>query len=1490
MTIRMLNFTVLLLVFNLLFLFACTPKTDATRQANDVAVGALTDPVRINSAWSAPSTITDNLITEYFGEPIHLSASADGVIFSAWEAHNTSVSAPNNFQIQFAMRSAFGTPWQLTGPNLTGFAENVLLAPRLHSHRDSGTVYASWYSPDHGLNTHYISRYQVATGWSEPVAFSDSEYSPHKVFFDASGKAVLLWATYAENTTVELHARLLNADGSLSLMRSLLLGKANQAGLFITNDFIDFDGWITETGELEVYAAIRSMGSQLWKSGLSIIEAGLSDWSPPEMIVDGFLQSKLQALHVFNHGQSNVLVIFHMHNHFANDPSIFSLESDKGNWGSLARIDETSPAIIGSAVASNPSGQVVAAWTDIDPESTAGAVRVFAAQYDPKSGWLPAVQISDALLAAQGVVMDGVVLSSDDAPKVDINSAGEIVVVWVKPTDETQNFYANYFDPNNGWGGEELAFGSTLARNHVNNYSVVINTSGEASIVWQQTEIRPEGAVQQVQFIDHVGRGNGVVNVVASAPVASIFNQQNALVASQYIRESKPPLSLSQRTERLLTISNPAPIRIKSPWNLPVMVDMVISEASMKIINPLDIITNDEGSGVINLVSLSALFPGKLNSNVWTGNALTGDWINNPPRLNADPDSIYIDDVELNSISNDIYIAWREICTVETLSAPCPELYVSRKSSLENWQAQMLVGESSKGGIDLVSNASGAIGSVWKVSPDANTNPGIAYSEFSEGSGWQTPDIFVPSINPADIKLQSHGKSQFPLSLSDNGTLSLLERYNAPSNFTLLQRDPVNGWTEAPLLSTLRPINKSTAYMNTNGIGDGVHLVFMAGNSSDDTILQSVQYSDGKWNPFIEINTPKLGDIESNHDSTLAAGNEAGVMLASWVERVRSGPGLVDQIRLSWYYPATGWTPPMDIGLPIRSMYNNAAPGMPRAALFEFLSVSINDSNEGVIAWVDNSSMQRKLNVVHLDPSKTELNNELIASLNGRISYFGAVDVHIDSQGRVALVWDEVTPQSTHDGHRIVTVTHHSEGVITPPDHPLPYLPSQSPNWSESQIVWEIPSGGSFVHRSNIEMNTSTPLLSVQVDERFSGDRNAVSSTEHLLATSDTAGVWKDETPFGQFFPGAESSAKVVSDPTTGAAFIAWLSQGLYLNARSTDGNWGTPQAIAPGVDWFYLLSNTRGQVVMLWQKTNDRSTVFVSEITVDSAGIMQVSPASPSTIVDTEIHGEPVFNHNGTVSLLRRPWSQSDQQSQELILTQYIWQNDWQVVSSQPLDASDFYQESVTLAVTSDTQGSNDQVVVFAKSKLNRKLHSRFLLPDETWTNWIAIDGNENQVAALMGQYRVGPSTNGQLYVLWVAESINDQNQPQHFMWFTRFDAAGLATDTPWLAAELISEIRHPNFHETPRLLVGNDDSVAVLWKHPVTPLADAIFIRKFQLASGWQQEPEIVAAFPISIKQNIKHINAALSERGVIVVTWQTLTGVSGFMQTISMSKSKM
>jgi len=1478
-----------------LLLSACesnvTPHKTSSSSARTIDKSAL-----VTNAWSAPAKLGEWATKDFIASSDFTFTSAVGGSFIAGWANA-------DLQAQFTLRSALGGPWQPTGPNLAGFKKEF--PPHLYTNPRSSAVYATWYSPDVGRSGNFISRYTADAGWTTPHAFSDTVQET-KVIVGDNGEAVILWESFAENGTMELNARRVDLQGNLSLMDTYILGQPGR----LAPNLSQITGTISASGAVNIFGLSQtatapdpffpSSSWQLWNINYSASGALSKTWSKPQIIpnTDFTISGYPQQVDIVPAGATG-LRIFIKSGEPAGEKSIAILESNNGVWSNITlRLESPTYGSLVAPIATSPSGQIAIAWLDytfaqdVDKNSTI-EFRVFVKHYNDSTGWSAPVQINNSLPQPA----EGVGFGTGDEPKISINSAGQIAVVWRNPADKPAALYSNFYDPATQWRGEELAVTTAVKKEYLPKFEVMLADTGDTSIIWQETKFGLGGITTvTLQAVDHLGAGNGVAKT-KSANIQAV--SKNALsrriglrtAAGAPARSATPSLTTRQRIARQSAIANPLPVRASSAWNEPtVLGEFMIASDQGYFVDALNVNSNDRGESLVSYL----VDPSNETTLVWSGNIVTGGWQKDSPPFSPTNGTPYVMDTVVDPQTGNLNLGWLTMCS----SNECGDIFVSSKLSDGSWEAPTSLGKSVFSGLDLLVSSKG-IGAAWYAAQDAAGNPTIAYSGHSQGAGWAPPDLFTPTVNKTLVGPLGHSPSRVMSAvLGESGVVSIVADVSFGNASVLVQRNPSGAWTQADFPIPVATTSTSPAYLTATGTGDSVQALVDEGFSSLDRREMAYQYSNGNWGTPLDVTAPKKGDIYTfGIDKLPKDSNSKGQVLAAWSEQVFVGADPTRQVRVNWFDPVLGWGKPIDIGYPI-SGYVRFQAGRP-SDIVENLQVNINESGQGAVAWIDTSGTQHTLNIVHLNLAMTEVTHEIVRSVDPAVTAFSALDVHVDNQGRTILVWDETTFGLNQDTHRVKTATYHAGGTISPgpvvppviTTRPVPVVPPVSIGWSNKEVAWTFPVAPGWMDLSQpatLVIVNDQPILGIQVDRAFDTTTERFASSDHTLVSGSASGVWTSNDPFGAVAPDVMTSVQMVTDEKAQALYALWISQhALYINRQNSNGTWTTPLLVASNVDSGLLLINGNGQVAALWELIGDPSALQVAEVTAGAGNTIRVGATATSTVTKSARVGRAVLSNLGTIAVMREITNIT---GQDFVISKYEFGKGWQAQSTKKITMNGFSPANLQLAIT-----STNQVVAFAQSDTLRTLHSASLKPDGTWSAWTSIQNGNGNPISLAGQYRVGTSSAGHLYAMWVEEIIRADGEPVNNAMFSSYGVPDAVTGSPWKSPNRITQISHPNSSETPLLLVGRDGAAAVVWKQAAVPFeSGAIMVMKYQPTSGWKTEPETAASYASFFSPDLVRINAAISASNGLYIVWETPGDYSFFgpqpPYTVQMTRGKL
>jgi len=1471
-----------------IFLISACESTENARKSARPSARTTNQFVQVANAWTAPTTLAEWTTKEHLSTAdLAMIPNVEQGIMAAWTNADS--------QAQFVTHRLMGGPWERIGPALAGL--KTVFSPHLYTNAQSTVAFATWYSPDLPIGANFISRYTPQLGWTTPRAFSNTT-GETKVIVGPRGEAVILWLNSAENGSLALNARRFDSLGNLALLDTYILGQPGR----LNYDLRLINGWITETGDVEIYGVkwhytFGDQAFQLWN--IRYVQSGSlrKTWSQLQIVpnsqfrVNGFLQG-VDVVPV-EHGDLRILV-----NGTTPGLPILIMESKSGIWSNLTPRD----LLVGSVgnvsnIASNSQGQLAFAWIQtVDTWSPTRELlvetRVMVAQYSSMFGWALPVQINRSAPLLASFSSSG----PDDAPKVKMNSSGQIVVTWINPADKTVSLFSNFFDPVTLWRGEALAVATSFTSRELRRHDVVLTENGDASIVWQVSKYGPGGLTTvSLLAVDHVGSGNGVSNF-KSAPQNEISSSVE--FPTEYYTNARPHISAGatsptpqQRMTGILAARIVQPVNVNSAWDEPTLVGIVDTPNSWGFVpDTLRLVTSDQGDAMVSFL----VNPKSSTPLLWTGKVVGGGWRKEmSPFLNVGGWSLFRDMV-VDPKSGDFYVAWISGCQNQW----CSELSLSHKSRDGNWAVPTVLGSGIGMSLDLLVNSTG-VGATWYLSLDAMENPQIAYVEHNAVSGWSVPDLFSPATAKGALNTRTHrGVTVLGAAvLGESGVASMLAHLTNSANnveSVLIQRDAVLGWRQYAFPARLDTFFSTETFLNATGASDAVQAIVTEDKNKVSPHEFSYEFSNGIWSDKQEITLPQKGPILSGPGFSKDR-NTKGQVLVAWGEQIVSGFNMSRQVRVNWYDPILGWGKPVDIGFPLPA--DDAWDPLPYPTLnvSNSIQVSINDSGQGSVAWVDASGPAQALNVVHLDSKMAQVEHEIVLSLGSANTRFSELKLNVDNLGRTILVWDETSRGITIDTHRIKSTTHHAGGSnspqpVIPPvmSYPqIPTAPKQSSGWSDTEIAttFQDPRGWDFLtHKTAIAVPNNVPMLASQVDRAFDWVSERFPASERYLVASTAQGVWDSQMPFGAASPDATTSVQLVTEESTQSLYALWTSQNkLFVSHQAPTGVWNGPLLVTSDSSKGYMLANGRGQVAVVWETISDQSSLHVTELALDTTGRVKIVGTKISTLAFSTRLGDPVFSSRGAIVAMR---AVSGSSNSTFVISQYDFGKGWQAQTASTLDLGLFLPSSLQVAISKD-----NQVVAFAQSDTLRTLHSVLLRADGTWSNWIPVQSGSSPNVALAGRYRIGASSTGQLYASWVEELIGADGVPVDNVMFSSSSVIDIAKDILWTAPKLITQIAHPNFDETPLLAVGSDGTAAIIWKQIITPMeSEGIMVRKYAPNTGWATEPEIAASFGLYFLDGPTQINAQISSTNMLYIVWETSGNRTlSIPHTISMTRGR-
>jgi hypothetical protein len=310
-----------------------------------------------------------------------------------------------------------------------------------------GNAFAVWQRSDDGGFTAniYANRYEASTGWgTTSVLLQTGDVTPARapsIAADPSGNAIAIWLERDTDTQREVvtASRYEPASGWSEPERIEELPANLLAG---SNTAIDMDG---DGNAIAVWARPTVDGSVLWSNRYTVG----SGWGTAELIkTDTETDARDPRLDVGANGDAFVIWL----QNDADRQDVWSTRYSSGSWSAPARIDnydaedkrEPDIAVDGSGVAH-------AVWSQVDPDFA----NIWANQYTPGTGWGDPELIEPPRRDEEGN-LDPDEDGDAATPRVEVNSAGNVFVVWRQIWQDWASVWSNRRDPDSEWVGALL--------------------------------------------------------------------------------------------------------------------------------------------------------------------------------------------------------------------------------------------------------------------------------------------------------------------------------------------------------------------------------------------------------------------------------------------------------------------------------------------------------------------------------------------------------------------------------------------------------------------------------------------------------------------------------------------------------------------------------------------------------------------------------------------------------------------------------------------------------------------------------------------------------------------------------------------------------------------------------------------------------------------------------------------------------------------------
>jgi len=1521
MVMSRIHFYYFIIFIHLLLIAACTESSSSKSNAQVSSLSAGVSLLNVAGSWTEPTEVTRYVATTpgsgIYSAKLHMTPQGDTLIAMQTRQHGLL----DKVDMPIAYRAPGSTTWQQERPfdslpvNLVLPEDQYIIGfPEIHTQKSSNYAFATFVAGDEQAKRKYISRFDPAAGWSPPVSLGDIDtggrWGQQEAFIGASDNASLIWATYADNGTVELHARSFDASNGLSLMSTLVRGQPSAPDMFLINamaGYIDAQGithvyWYESEGMLYDYFDDNTSGqTTLWQSEYDVVKG----WAIPSQIAEGTLlgarsMEQMQAVQEATTG--NILVWAKSGGGPMFGPEISALHYREGSW-LKTRVPPLGGDLTGSKLSINTKGEMVFVWTEMMYSSSAKVV-LWSQRFSLVDGWSMAEIIWEKV---QPEPLGGSFDSTYEI-QVDINNNGHVVVLWRDIYSITRDYYAMLYIPESGWGEPQLVI-TRQAQISTESMSNILpmakmNDDNQTTVSWVDIFRNSQDITYQVMVRDHLPGAAGATLATQNQNSANI-KPASTVVQFDNRRQNQPLLT---RQMAVSATANQRPLsiatgqRLSSVWDSPTEINTVVLpvDASSYFMGPRLWANNQEAAFVYwngGSQVLDAAGSASASSAIFRRESKEGPWLSYMPLAEEALSASVLIGIYMQQDTGIAYAMWHGAC-----DGLCDELYVSRFEPDLGWDVPTLIANTPCCG-QLFLDAEGNVTALWRgnelgAAPDPSLPNASAQSQwvarrYVHGTGWLPPG---PSItnDPVVNRIQGHEMKNNMMVAGgfDDGRIFMLWDESSEdrkySSFAA-QFDPTTGWSELEM--RMHPFsNFGDPTMHINQQADRVQifvssLAFSPYGFSKPQ-LSAQQFYRGNW--LSEQPNNNVADTSDfiGYPPYVSDSRSSGEVVFVAQERLFALDNRIASVVLHAYYfsPLLGWA--TDTGTFITDpipLTDTSVVGMPFVEPLEKLQISVNESGDAAIAWIDNSSLERALYVSHYQPASGWGSKERVATLDGNSQYFGELDLHLDDKGQLSLVWDQVSVTFTTLEHRIYSTVHHDKGsVVAPPLDDTPLIGqgdlAKSANWSDSVLAYQGADlsgggGGGGPGRgpgSITRYLMEAPLIRVRSSDSVLLSNHAIVNNysydpmvpesrddEVSLKTFTVDGQWQDITPVQTDKP-ITGRIQTVNDSANNVIYAAWLSNdALFLNWQSVN-QWSVPVSVASNVSEFFLLTNASGVVYLLWQDALDVQTLNLDIVNSSADGNIQLNTPSSITVAQGRLTGAPTMDLQANVWAM---WyvDEADASKKGFLLSQYTKEVGW--AETTPRLALEGMDPDLGLIDAAGTDG-----VVFISQEINsRQLMAIDFSSSTGWGAWQALGSQESPTSALIGLPRLVTNNKADAMILWVEEQKSTSGDIGYKAYTRQYIARA------WQPASLVANIAYPNRNEAPDLFLADDGRALVLWVKTIK-WRGVLYANKFSPDTGWLETPEIVAhANDLDFSRRYYAPKGAILPNGKIVAVWR-------------------
>jgi hypothetical protein len=389
-----------------------------------------------------------------------LAINAHGSVALAWRQRDTNDVVQIWASRYTPEQKTWSAPTRL-GPQGGGIALSAEAIPQV-AISESGDTLAVWPQLVNGVYEVQESRYTDSAGWTAPVridtATSTAAYS--RVIYDSSGNALVLWQQL-DGTSYHIYYSWLTAAAttwSAPVRLDTTLGNAGSSRLAADAHGNVVALW-TQTDSAQT-DAIYHVWSSVYISSTAV-------WSPPAVVGnDPTLHAIFPSVACNADGTAEALwVLF--------DGSIWSNQyAPVAGWGAAKMVEAGGNGNQAPQMAIDPSGNVVAIWERMDPNTPTSHIR-YAALPAGGGSWSASAQVS---------AMDAGASENTEVPQIAFDARGEALAIWSRFVDGHENARSAVYTPGTGWSIPVDA-GNTA---DIDEPALAVAPNGTAVAAWQQ--------------------------------------------------------------------------------------------------------------------------------------------------------------------------------------------------------------------------------------------------------------------------------------------------------------------------------------------------------------------------------------------------------------------------------------------------------------------------------------------------------------------------------------------------------------------------------------------------------------------------------------------------------------------------------------------------------------------------------------------------------------------------------------------------------------------------------------------------------------------------------------------------------------------------------------------------------------------------------------------------------------------------------------------